>query len=125
MVIHIIHHVLCDLCEQISDLVGHLRRHDILKHLQVLAKILTLVFHFGLRSFRFLQFDVERFEFSFSAAELRHGLLIVHLLDLVVLELLLVQLLGLGVGAGVLIDLVKLGRASLLHDQPIGTGVVL
>ena len=43
------------------------------------------------------------------------------------MELLLVQLLGLSVavGASKLIDLVKLGRAAMLHDHTISPGIVL
>ena len=70
---------------------------------------------------------MERFQLGLSAAELRHRLLVIHLLDLVVLELLFVQLLSLGVGAaaGKLIDLVELSRATLLHDHTISPSVVL
>ena len=70
---------------------------------------------------------MQRLEFGLSATELRHRLLVVHFLDLIVLELLLVQLLSLGVAAaaGKLIDLIELGRAALLHDHTIGPSSVL
>ena len=68
---------------------------------------------------------MKRLEFGLSTAKVRYRFLVVHLLDLVVLELLLVQLLRLGVCATVFIDLVELGRAALLHDHTIGAGIVL
>ena len=37
MIIYVIHYVLCNLSEQIRDLVGHLSWYDTLKHLQILA----------------------------------------------------------------------------------------
>ena len=49
--------------------------------------------HARLRSFSLFQLYVKLFKFGLSAAKLRDGLVIVHLLDLVVLELLLVKLL--------------------------------
>ena len=49
--------------------------------------------HTGLRGLGLFQLYVKLFEFGLSAAKLRDCLVIVHLLDLVVLELLLVKLL--------------------------------
>ena len=49
--------------------------------------------HAGLCGFGLFQLDVELFKFGFCATKLRDCLVVVHLLDLVVLELLLVKLL--------------------------------
>ena len=49
--------------------------------------------HAGLCGFGLFQLYVELFKFGFCATKLRDCLVVVHLLDLVVLELLLVKLL--------------------------------
>lgn len=49
--------------------------------------------HARLSSLSLLEFDVELLELGLSTAELRHSLAVVHLLDLVVLELLVIKLL--------------------------------
>ena len=50
------------------------------------------MFHARLGSLRLFKLDVELLELGLGAAKLRHDLVVVHLLDLVILELLLVQL---------------------------------
>lgn len=73
--------------------------------------------HLRLGSLCLLQLDVQLLQFRLRAAELRHSLIVVHLLDLVVLELLLVQFLSTWRRlAGLFVDCVEVG-ALLRRDQ--------
>lgn len=51
------------------------------------------MFHLRLGCLCFLQFDVQLLEFGLRATKLRHCFIVIHLFDLIVLELLLIQLL--------------------------------
>ena len=63
-----------------------------MKHLKILTKRCTFILHLGPGGLCFFQLYMKLLELGLGASELGHRLIVVHLLDLVVLELLLVEL---------------------------------
>ena len=84
--------------------------------------------HASLRCLRLFQLDVQLFKLCLCASKLAHCLIIVHLLDLIVLELLLVKLLGAGLvilRSSLLGYSFETGKATLLHGHSQRSCVVL
>ena len=63
-----------------------------MEHLKVLSKRCTFILHLGPGGLCFFQLYMELLELGLGTSELGHRLIVVHLLDLVVLELLIVKL---------------------------------